>query len=209
MIAARFTDTGGLDTTFTSNGFSVDQIAGEGFYETHALFYDPQRKTILAGGFARPDSQSSLGDQFAFVRYSESGFPDTLFNGNGRMLQNPTPQADHVNAIVSEVGGTLVAAGFANATQTTASSMLALGGYHGDQDRLAPGLRGEIRSRHLPTVRRQKRNSRRCRPDRGRRRARHQPGSEAAAPWAPSTSRSARPGSGRSRCHSPRPAGAR
>ena len=35
--------------------------------------------------------------------------------------------------------------------------MLALGGYHGDQDRLAPGLRGAIRSRHLPTVRRQKR----------------------------------------------------
>ena len=150
MIAARFTDLGGLDTTFTSNGFSVDQLAGEGFYETHALFYDPQRKTILAGGFARPDSQASLGDQFAFIRYSDSGFPDTLFNGNGRMLQNLTPQADHVNAIVSEVGGTLVAGGSANDT-------LALGGYHGDQDRLAPGLRGTIRSRHLPTVRRQKR----------------------------------------------------
>ena len=157
MIVARFTDLGGLDTTFTSNGFSVDQLAGEGFYETHALFYDPQRKTVLAGGFARPDSQSSLGDQFAFVRYSDSGFPDTLFNGNGRMLQNPTPQADHVNAIVSEVGGTLVAGGFANSAPGTGSSMLALGGYHGDQDRLAPGLRGAIRSRHLPTVRRQKR----------------------------------------------------
>ena len=114
MIAARFTDLGALDTTFTSNGFSVDQLAGEGFYETHALFYDPQRKTILAGGFARPDSQSSLGDQFAFVRYSDSGFPDTLFNGNGRMLQNLTPQADRVNAIVAEVGGTLVAGGSAN-----------------------------------------------------------------------------------------------
>ena len=120
MIAARFTDLGGLDTTFTSNGFSVDQIAGEGFYETHALFYDPQRKTILAGGFARPDSQSSLGDQFAFIRYSDSGFPDTLFNGTGRMLQNLTPQADHVNAIVSEVGGTLVAGGSANDTTRAA-----------------------------------------------------------------------------------------
>jgi uncharacterized delta-60 repeat protein len=157
MIAARFTDLGGLDTTFTSNGFSVDQLAGEGFYETHALFYDPQRKTILAGGFARPDSQSSLGDQFAFVRYSDNGFPDTLFNGNGRMLQNLTPQADHVDAIVAEVGGTLVAGGFANDSLATGSSMLALGGYHGDQDRLAPGLRGAIRSRHLPTVRRKKR----------------------------------------------------
>ena len=31
MIAARFTDLGALDRTFTSNGFSVDQIAGEGF----------------------------------------------------------------------------------------------------------------------------------------------------------------------------------
>jgi uncharacterized delta-60 repeat protein len=156
MIAARFTDLGGLDTTFTSNGFSVDQLAGEGFYETHALFYDPQRQTILAGGFARPDSQASLGDQFAFIRYSASGFPDTLFNGNGRMLQNLTPQADHVNAIVSEVGGTLVAGGFANGG-FAASSMLALGGYHGDEDRLAPGLRGKIRSRHLRTVRRRKR----------------------------------------------------
>lgn len=150
MIAARFTDLGALDTTFTSNGFSVDQLAGEGFYETHALFYDPQRKTILAGGFARPDSQSSLGDQIAFIRYGESGFPDTLFNGTGRMLQNLTPQADHVNAIVSEVGGTLVAGGSANST-------LALGGYHGDQDRLAPGLRGAIRSRHLGVVKRRKR----------------------------------------------------
>ena len=157
MIAARFTDLGGLDTTFTSNGFSVDQIAGEGFYETHALFYDPQRRTILAGGFARPDSQASLGDQFAFIRYSDSGFPDTLFNGTGRMLQNLTPQADRVSAIVSEVGGTLVAGGSANVTGSAGSSMLALGGYHGDEDRLAPGLRGAIRSRRLPTVRRRKR----------------------------------------------------
>jgi uncharacterized delta-60 repeat protein len=157
MIAARFTDLGGLDTTFTSNGFSVDQLAGEGFYETHALFYDPQSKTILAGGFARPDSQSSLGDQFAFIRYNASGFPDTLFNGTGRMLQNLTPQADHVNAIVSEVGGTLVAGGFANDAPGTGSSMLALGGYHGDEDRLAPRLRGKISSRHLRKVRRRKR----------------------------------------------------
>ena len=146
MIAARFTDLGALDRTFTSNGFSVDQLAGEGFYETHALFYDPQRKTILAGGFARPDSQAALGDQFAFVRYSDSGFPDTLFNGNGRMLQNLTPQADHVNAIVAEVGGTLVAGGSAN-------DRLALGGYHGDRDRLAPGLRGAIRARGRKRVR--------------------------------------------------------
>jgi hypothetical protein len=157
MIAARFTDLGGLDTTFTSNGFSVDQLAGEGFYETHALFYDPQRNTVLAGGFARPDSQSSLGDQFAFIRYGSSGFPDTLFNGTGRMLQNLTPQADRVNAIVAEIGGTLVAGGFANDALGTGSSMLALGGYHGDQDRLAPGLRGAIRSKHLQTVRRRKR----------------------------------------------------
>lgn len=157
MIAARFTDLGGLDTTFTSNGFSVDQLAGEGLYETHALFYDPQSKTILAGGFARPDSQPSSGDQFAFIRYSQSGFPDTLFNGTGRMLQNLTPQADHVNAIVSEVGGTLVAAGYANDALGTGSSMLALGGYHGDEDRLAPRLRGKIVSRHLRTVKRRKR----------------------------------------------------
>ena len=81
-------------------------------------FYDPQRQTILAGGFARPDSQSALGDQFAFIRYGSSGFPDTLFNGNGRMLQNLTAQADHVNAIVSEVGGTLVA-GLRNESRVT------------------------------------------------------------------------------------------
>jgi hypothetical protein len=157
MIAARFTDLGGLDTTFTSNGFSVDQLAGEGFYETHALFYDPQSRTILAGGFARPDSQASLGDQFAFIRYSQSGFPDTLFNGTGRMLQNLTPQADHVNAIVSEVGGTLVAGGYANDALGTGSSMLALGGYHGDEDRLAPRLRGKIVARRLRTVERRRR----------------------------------------------------
>jgi uncharacterized delta-60 repeat protein len=157
MIAARFTDLGALDTTFTSNGFSVDQLAGEGFYETHALFYDPQAKTILAGGFARPDAQSSLGDQFAFIRYSQSGFPDTLFNGTGRMLQNLTPQADHVNAIVSEVGGTLVAGGYANDSPGTGSSMLALGGYHGAEDRLAPRLRGTIVSRRLRAVEQERR----------------------------------------------------
>ena len=122
MIAARFTDLGGLDTTSTSNGFSVDQLAGEGFFETHALFYDPQRKTILVGGFARPDSRSPLGDQFAFVRYSDSGFPDTLFNGNGRMPQNLMPQADHVNAIVAEVGGTLVAGGSATTRSPSAAT---------------------------------------------------------------------------------------
>lgn len=75
MIAARFTAAGALDTTFTSNGFSVDQLSGEGFYETHALFYDPQRGTILAGGFARPDSQVAVGDQLAFIRSSSCRRP--------------------------------------------------------------------------------------------------------------------------------------
>ena len=155
MVTARFTDAGALDTTFTSNGFSVDQLAGEGFYEIHALFYDPQRQTILAGGFARPDSQAALGDQLAFIRFSSSGFPDTLFSGDGRMVQNITPLADHVNAIVAQLGGTLVAGGFANGSQglTAGSSRLALGGYHGDKDRRAPGLRGTIRGAHLSTVR--------------------------------------------------------
>jgi hypothetical protein len=35
--------------------------------------------------------------------------------------------------------------------------MLALGGYHGDEDRLAPRLRGKISSRHLRTVERRRR----------------------------------------------------
>jgi hypothetical protein len=158
MIAARFTDVGALDTTFTSNGFSVDALAGEGLYETHALFYDPQRQTILAGGFARPDSQASLGDQFAFIRYGSTGLPDTLFDGDGRMLQNLTTGNDHVNAIVSEIGGTLVAGGFANESASVAgSSMLALGGYHGDEDRIAPGVHGAIRSHRLAKVRSRKR----------------------------------------------------
>ncbi len=154
MIAARFTDAGALDTTFTSNGFSVDQLAGEGFYETHALFYDPQRKTILAGGLARPDSQAALGDQFAFIRYLDSGVPDTLFDGDGRMLHNLTAQADRVNALVATIGGTLVAGGFAGDSVGARSGLLALGGYHGDRDRLAPRARGAIRSRSLREVRR-------------------------------------------------------
>lgn len=155
MIAARFTGTGTLDTTFTSNGFSVDQLSGEGFYETHALFYDPQRKTILAGGFARPDSQAAAGDQFAFIRYGSTGFPDTLFDGDGRMLQNLTPQNDHVDAIVGLPGGTLVAGGLANDSPgAPGASMLALGGYHGDQDRRAPGVRGAVRAQRLADVRR-------------------------------------------------------
>ena len=159
MVTARFTDGGALDTTFTSNGFSVDQLAGEGFYEIHALFYDPQRGTVLAGGFARPDSQAGLGDQFAFIRFSSSGLPDTLFSGDGRMVQNITPLADHVNAIVAELGGTLVAAGFANGSQgpTAGSSRLALGGYHGDKDRLAPGVRGAIPRARLAAVRSRRR----------------------------------------------------
>ena len=155
MIAARFTDVGALDTTFTSNGFSVDQLAGEGLYETHALFYDPQRNTTLAGGFARPDSQAAAGDQFAFIRYGSTGLPDTLFDGDGRMLQNLTSRADHVEAIVGLAGGTLVAGGFANESAATpGSSMLALGGYHGDADRRAPGVRGAVRSRLLGIVKR-------------------------------------------------------
>ena len=155
MIAARFTDAGALDTTFTSNGFSVDQLAGEGLYETHALFYDPQRNTVLAGGFARPDSQAAAGDQFAFIRYGSLGAPDTLFDGDGRMLQNLTSQTDRVNAVVALPGGTLVAGGFANESPSTpGSSRLALGGYHGNADRLAPRVRGAIRTRRLARVRR-------------------------------------------------------
>jgi hypothetical protein len=74
------------------------------------------------------------------------------------MLQNLTTRNDHVNAIVSEIGGTLVAGGFANDSPSIAgSSMLALGGYHGDEDRLAPAVHGAIRSHRLAKVRSRKR----------------------------------------------------
>ena len=71
------------------------------------------------------------------------------------MVQNITSLADHVNAIVAQLGGTLVAGGFANGSQglTAGSSRLALGGYHGDKDRRAPAVRGTIRRAPLSTVR--------------------------------------------------------
>ncbi len=75
FAAARFTTTGALDPTFSSDGMVTAQLGGAGFDGADALAIDGSNKVLLAG---------DVDDDFTVARFTAAGALDPSFSGDGK-----------------------------------------------------------------------------------------------------------------------------
>jgi uncharacterized delta-60 repeat protein len=79
--AARFTDTGALDTAFGTDG-SATHTGGEAF----ALAARPDGRLVLAGHIAQPEADGGTTLALKVVQYSADGVPDSTFGTGGAVV---------------------------------------------------------------------------------------------------------------------------
>jgi uncharacterized delta-60 repeat protein len=124
LIVARFHENGSLDTSFGTGG----SVIVTGIQKARALTILPIGKIIVAG--SKPNTQPTLGDDFAIARLHQDGSLDTTFDGDGIAVTR-FDHSSQINAVVLQPGGKVVAAGYTRNSGGTAASF-ALGRYNWD-----------------------------------------------------------------------------
>ncbi len=112
---ARYTTSGALDTSFSSDGKRVQNFAAAPSSDTaSAVSVDAGNRVVVAG--ASDQSDAGLGQDFAIARYTASGALDTSFSSDGKRLQNfvSGDNADRANALAIDSQGRIVAAGLSD-----------------------------------------------------------------------------------------------
>jgi uncharacterized delta-60 repeat protein len=104
----RYNPDGSLDVSFGSGGI-VSTPIGSGNERASALVLQPDGK-LVAAGYA----SNGTNDDFALVRYNPDGSLDASFGSGGKVTTAIQNGADHVNALLVQPDGKLVAAGFTN-----------------------------------------------------------------------------------------------
>jgi uncharacterized delta-60 repeat protein len=80
---ARYTTSGSLDASFSSDGKRVQSFGnGGGEDEARGVAIDSQNRIVVVGSSDQPNRD------FAIARYTSSGALDTSFSGDGKRLQN-------------------------------------------------------------------------------------------------------------------------
>lgn len=86
FLAARFTNMGTADTTFSAPNGWVSSITGGGANAFgYASLIQPDGKILVAG------SAPGVGQDFAFMRYGDSGTLDATFGNAGKVLLDVGP----------------------------------------------------------------------------------------------------------------------
>ena len=102
----RYNANGMLDTTFGTEG-KVMTSFGKGDAEGHSLALQRDGKIVVAGY-----TYDGRKDNFAMVRYSTNGEPDSEFGRNGRVITNFGSQDDQAYSVAIQSDGKIVLAGF-------------------------------------------------------------------------------------------------
>jgi uncharacterized delta-60 repeat protein len=103
FITARYTTAGVLDTTFSTDGFDLQNIGGAGADQAMAVVIQTNGM-IVVGGFN--------GGNFALVRYTTAGALDANFSGDG--IQNVNfGGTDRANALALQTDGKILIGGYA------------------------------------------------------------------------------------------------
>lgn len=106
---ARYEATGSLDTTFGTGGKVITSIGPTYYDSVYALALQADGK-IVAGG----RSYESVKDtHFALVRYNPDGSLDSSFGSGGKVVTDFGPGYDQVYALLVQLNGKIVAAGYA------------------------------------------------------------------------------------------------
>jgi uncharacterized delta-60 repeat protein len=104
----RYNPNGSLDETFGGDGIVITDYASY-VDQIYAILVQPDGKLVVAG---QVETASSL--DFALARYNSDGSLDTSFGSNGWAVTDFSGGNDCVRAIVQQLDGKLVVAGYAD-----------------------------------------------------------------------------------------------
>lgn len=132
FVLVRYTSTGELDAGFGTGGIARTDVSSDAHDSARALVRQGDGK-LVAAGIANPGRASD----FALVRYTAGGQPDSTF-GNGGIATTSVAAtfAEQLTGLALQVDGRLVAAG-ASEDGSTTYQMIAR--YDGDEPTSACG----------------------------------------------------------------------
>ena len=108
-MVARYTTSGSLDHTFSTDGKVVMPMTQNPFLEAVAVQADGK---IVVAGQAVP---GSTADDFVLYRLKVGGTPDTTFGTSGKVFTDFANDSDIADALAIDSSGRIVAAGAADA----------------------------------------------------------------------------------------------
>ena len=109
LAIARYTPNGALDSTFGTAGMVTNDFAGRGG-EARSIKIQPDGKIVVAGiaGFERAAKPQI---DFAVVRYSRNGTPDSTFGAGGVAIADFRGVSSAAHAMTIRPNGQIVVAG--------------------------------------------------------------------------------------------------
>lgn len=110
FLIARYTSTGSLDTSFGTGGIVTVPIGMKA--QAYSLFVQPSDGKIVVGGFS---SDGLTGEQVTLIRLNADGTLDTTFGSSGIII-TPIGTQSHINFMVLQSDGSIVAVGFSDAS---------------------------------------------------------------------------------------------
>jgi uncharacterized delta-60 repeat protein len=105
VAVVRYNGDGSPDPTFDGDG-KVTTAIGSGNDEAFAIIQQDD-KLVVAGY-----SSDGSSDDFALVRYTSTGSPDSKFGGDGKVTTSIGDGDDQADALAADSSGRLVAAGY-------------------------------------------------------------------------------------------------
>jgi uncharacterized delta-60 repeat protein len=102
---------GALDGAFGSGGKVLTDFSGSSADSAGALMLQPNKKIVAAGS---TDANGTV--DFALARYKQNGVPDTLFDGDGKVITGfGLVSSDVADGVAVQIDEKIVAAGYSDA----------------------------------------------------------------------------------------------
>jgi len=110
FAVARYTASGGLDTTFGGTGLVLTDVTKFKEDQANAVAIQSDGK-IIAAGFTTKKQGSQNNQEWALVRYNTNGTLDSSFGSGGKVITNMGAAGELIHEIVIQSNGKIVAVG--------------------------------------------------------------------------------------------------
>jgi len=124
---ARYTASGSLDSSFSSDGKQTTDLGNQDFIFEAAV--QPDGKIVAVGGTEHFVGQQLFSD-FALARYNPEGLLDLSFSSDGKQTTDLGDEFDEASGVALQSGGKIVAAGVSRGASSDAGNF-ALARYQG------------------------------------------------------------------------------
>ena len=112
FLVLRYTGSGALDTSFSSDGYDILDSGCARDDEAKGVAIQNDGRIVVGGKFAIEDTQSDQDS--ALVRYSSTGTPDETYNGDGIVYRDFGTAGDGAHDVAIDADGKIVAMGEAD-----------------------------------------------------------------------------------------------